>query len=419
MRFRTKAYGEAANVRDVTVMTMTATSDRTGERIRARRLILKKSLREIAGLAGISHTTLGRIESGEISASNRFQLADIAQALRCPVDMLTGVAVPGGKDGTETQAAAYETIRALLDADLEFPAAAGDLVPFGAMLDRTTEAIGYRQACDYARLTRMLPTLIRDLHTATTGEHRPEALRCLVRLAEAASFAVRYTGQPAAATVASDFARQAAIELGDPVMLAFGEWARAHSALGCGLHERAVLITGKAIGALEAATHTDGQYEMLGMLHLTNAFGLVGAGRMGDSVAPLAEAATLAELTGETTTLALMFGPTNRKLWELAILTDGGDPLDALQLGADINVQLVPSTSRQATFYLDMSRAAYRTGEHDRAVMLMETAERLAPQRVHGDPLAVDLVRGMLDIARKRAAGPRLRGLAERMRVAA
>jgi transcriptional regulator with XRE-family HTH domain len=419
VRFRTKAYGEPVNVRDVTVMTTQETTDRVGERIKARRLILKKSQREIAGLTGISHTTLGRIESGEISASNRFLLANLAQALRCPVDQLTGVVVPGGKDGTETHAAAYETIRALLDADLEFPVTGGDAGPFAAMVERTTEAIGYRQACDYARLTRMLPTLIRDLHTATGGEHRDEALRCLIRLAEAASFAVRYTGQPAAATVASDFARQAAIELGDPVMSAFGEWARAHSALGCGLHERAVLLTNKAISALDRAPYGDGQHEMLGMLHLTNAFALVGAGRMADSVAPLAEAETLARLTGETTTLALMFGPTNCRLWELAIVTDGGDPVDALQIGGEVNVQLVPSTSRQATFYIDMSRAAVRTGEDDRAVKLMETAERLAPQRVHGDPLVVDLVRGMLDTARRRAAGPRLRGLAERMRVAA
>jgi hypothetical protein len=266
----------------------------------------------------------------------------------------------------------------------------------------------------------MLPSLIRDLRTAAAGPDRARALRLLARLAEAASFAVRYTGSPYAAPVASDYARHAAQALGDPVMIAFGEWARAHSALGCGLHARAGHITANAISELDASRAAgDGQHEMLGMLHLTHAFAMVGAGRQQDAVDPLAEAYTLARLTGETDTLALMFGPTNVRLWELAILTDGGDPLDALALSADVNVQIIPSASRQSTFYIDVARAAARTGETDRASKLLETAERIAPQRVHGDPLVVETVRGLLEAARRRATGTRLQGLAQRMAVPA
>lgn len=400
-------------------MTFREDNDRVGERIRARRKSRGMSIETLAGLAGINKSTLSRIETGLNAGDNRFIIARLAEALRCPVESLTGVVVPGGSDGAETTAAAFETVRTLVDTDLDFAPPPDDPAPIEALTERALAAIALRQACDYARLTRLLPALVRDLYAATAGPDKEQALTLLIRVAEAASFAVRYTGQPAAATVASDRARQAAVMLGDPVMLAFGEWARAHSALGCGLHQRAELLTRRAITRLDEAAEAPGRLEMLGMLHLTNAFALVGAGRNADAVAPLAEASVLARNTGETDTFALMFGPTNVRLWELAIITDGGDPLDAMPIIEQVNPMVIPSKSRQACFYMDAGRAMAAVGEDDRAVRFIETAERIAKQRVHGDPIMVETVRGLLDAARRRAAGERLRGLAERIGVAA
>jgi transcriptional regulator with XRE-family HTH domain len=420
LRYRNRAYGEGANVKDVTVMTMIEANDRVGDRVRVRRQSLGLSLETCAGLAGINKSTLSRIERGINGGDNRFIIANLAKALRCPVEYLTGVVVPGGRDGAEVTAATYETVRSLITADLDFDPEHGLLTPIDQLTERVGEAVQMRQACDYATLTRRLPALVRDTYAATAGPDRRRALALFVRLAEAASFAVRYTGQPAAASIAADRARQAAVMSADPVLLAFAEWARAHAALGCGLHERAALITSRAIADLDQATAAgEGRLEMLGMLHLTTAFALVGAGRMQDAVDPLAEANVLAQNTGETDTFALMFGPTNVRLWELAIITDGGDPLDAMPLIAETNPLIIPSASRQTCFYLDAGRALAKLGEDGRAVQMIETAERIAPQRVHGDPIVVETVRGLLDTARRRAAGTRLRALAERVGVAA
>lgn len=49
-----------------------------GTRIRDRRNLLGYSVRFTADRAGISHTTLSRIEPGQMSADNRFTLAAIA-----------------------------------------------------------------------------------------------------------------------------------------------------------------------------------------------------------------------------------------------------------------------------------------------------------------------------------------------------
>jgi transcriptional regulator with XRE-family HTH domain len=399
-------------------MTLAPTQDHVGTRIRRRRIGLGKTVRQTAAEAGISHSTLSRMERGEVGTTDRFKLAAIAQALRCPVEQLAGTIVPAGRDGAETTAAAYQTLTAIISADLEFPPTCTTTLPIEALTDRFDTAIERRQTCDYAALTRQLPALVDDLYAATAGPHRVEALGMLARVAEAASFAVRYTGQSTAAHVASDLARQASLLTEDPVLIGFGEWARAHTALGCGLHERAVQLTARAVADLDAAPHAPGKQEMLGMLYLTHAFAQVGAGRFPDAADPIAEATVLARITGETDTLALMFGPTNLRLWELAIVTDGGDPLDAMPILADINPAVIPSKSRQVCFYSDGARAAAKLGNIDQAVQLLSTAERIAPQRVHGDPIIVETVRSLLDHTRRVAAGDRLRGLAQRMSVA-
>ena len=72
-----------------------------GERIRDRRNLLGYSIRFAADRAAISHTTWSRIERGLVSADNRFTLAAIAEALRCPVGALTKAPHPtsaGGRD---------------------------------------------------------------------------------------------------------------------------------------------------------------------------------------------------------------------------------------------------------------------------------------------------------------------------------
>lgn len=403
----------------VTLMTLNRTDLSVGERIRDRRKLLGKSQRVVAGLAGIDHGTLGRWERGETPGDNRIIIANIARALSCSSDYLTGVAVPGGRHGAETAAAAHATIRSLITADLEFPTDLVQLQPVEALTAAVDEAIVLRQACDYAALTRQLPELINHLYAATGGPDRQPALRMLVRVAEAASFAVRYTGQPAGANIAADRARQAALLTEDPVLIAFGEWARAHAALGCGLNARAAQIAERGVRDLTAAPAAPGREEMLGMLYLTTAFGLVGDGRTADAVAPLTEATMLAQHTGETSTFALMFGPTNVDLWRFAIKVDAGDPIDAMDIAGHTNALLIPSASRQATFYVDQGRCLGLLGDVDRAVRAIETAERIAKQRVHGDPLVVETVRGLLERARRRAVGERLRGLVERVGVTA
>src|SRR5689334_21456262 len=95
-----------------------------GQRIRDRRKLLGLSVRGAALATGLSHATWSRIERGERSANNRFVLARMAQAMRCPIADLTGErAVQDAREAVIAEAAVTEAFRAIVAADPEYVSA--------------------------------------------------------------------------------------------------------------------------------------------------------------------------------------------------------------------------------------------------------------------------------------------------------
>jgi hypothetical protein len=77
------------------------------------------------------------------------------------------------------------------------------------------------------------------------------------------------------------------------------------------------------------------------------------------------------------------------------------------------------SSSRQVAFYTDTARALARVRKDAGAVRMLLTAEHLSASRVRSAPLARETARTLLDRAQRRAGGPELRGLCERMGMSA
>lgn len=386
------------------------------ERIKARRMLLGWSIRYAADRAGLADSTWSRIERGIVSADNRFTVAKIAEALKCPVADITGLPPePLSKDDAETGGSVYETMRAVISADLRYPATT-EPRPWPELereLDLVCELVA---KCDFAAGAKRLPDLLTGLHATTKGKDKEAALRGLVFAEEAASFAVRFLGHPASACLVADRAQQAAEELEHPVMLGLAGWSRAHASFGCGLHDRGLTIAQQA--AAELARHLEVEHapEVAGMLYLTQAFALHGLGRGSDALAPVAEAEALAERTGDTDTYWLMFGPTNIKFWKIAMETDGGEPGRALEIARTTTPTAIPKVSRQWAFFSDTGRALAREGRDQEALRMLLAAERLAPQRMR-EPLVVETVRGLLERARRGKGFVELRGLCSRLGV--
>ncbi|HET9875287.1 MAG TPA: helix-turn-helix domain-containing protein, partial [Mycobacterium sp.] len=328
-----------------------------GARIRTRRQLRGWSIRFAADRAGLAHTTWSRIERGIISADNRYTLADIARALDCSVlDLAGNPAAPDTRDEALLAYAIDAIHTALLDADIaEAPLCVPRPWP---ELIREAELVHHlRMRCDFLGAARRLPDLVRELHAATHGPHRGEALHRFSITAHDAQAVANTTGYKRDCWLSAMRCQQAAELLDDPIMLALGGFATSVAAASAGAYARSVTRADRAADALSAHLDVDGALPMLGMLHMSYAMSARGDHRESDSGHRLAEASSLAARTGETMTLDMGFGPTNLAIWQITIETDGGDPGRAVEISSKTTPAALPMPSRQATFHSDVARA--------------------------------------------------------------
>jgi transcriptional regulator with XRE-family HTH domain len=384
-----------------------------GERIRLLRRQRGWSARYAASVAGISHTQWSRIENGLRSADNRFVLAEIAAALRVPLsDLTTTGAMPD--DRGHGHQAIYGITKAIIEADLDYPATVtpGPLAPLLAQLDTVSSL---RFSCDYLGAARLLPDLLAGLHAAASGPDRVAALRALVFGADAASFVIRYLGEPASAVLVADRARQAATALDDPIMLGMASWSQAHAASGIGLYSRAQIIAEQGASLLHDHTNEPGGLELLGQLITVQGFAKYAQGDLTGAAAAVDEATVIAARTGQSDALGLNFGPTNIDFWRISMGADGNDPGHAVDIARGVIPQQVTAVSRQVAFYIDVARALSNTGKDQEAIRMLLVGERLAPQRIRTSPIVAETLRGALERARRGAGWTELRGLCERV----
>ncbi|GAA0583578.1 helix-turn-helix transcriptional regulator [Paractinoplanes ferrugineus] len=381
-----------------------------GERIRTRRLLRGWSVRFAASRAGVSHASWSRIERGLQAADNRFTLADIARALDCAPSDLAGIGVPAqDRAAAAGRAAVLGLRRALIDIDLTEPPS-GAAPPPAALAQGVALADARHNACDYAGAARLLPDLLRDLHTETAGPAHAEALRLLCEATHIASSVLRGLGQPADAWLGAERCREAAEASGDPLLPGFAAYASARAAVACGSYQRGQTIAERAL-----ARH-HGSPEILGSLHLVAALASRCRGRLADSRDWLTEAAALAARTGETDTMGMFFGPTNVDIWRMSIEADDGDPATVVEIARRTDPATIPAGVRQVYYYADTARALARLGARDReAIRFLLTAERIAPQHVRTSAELAQTVRVLLNRSRRQAGGTELRALSERL----
>jgi transcriptional regulator with XRE-family HTH domain len=390
-----------------------------GERIRARRHLRGWSLRFAADRAGIHYATLSRIERGLASADNRFVLADIAAGLECSVTELTGAPATSADANVIGARASVAAIRqALVEADFTMrPTSVPRPTP---QLEREAELVRALQThLNYAGAGQYLPRLIRDLHAAAAGPDRTIALRLAVFMGDVAVAMAKTTGYPADAWLAAEWGRQAAEALNDSVLLGFAAYSRAQAATGCGAYERGRVLATSAADELQGSLGAPDALEMLGMLLLISAHTSYARKRPSDGADYYAEAERLGTRTGETTALGQYFGPTNVAFWRLGSEVDGGDPGRAVQIALGTNPDVLAVPIRRVMFHLDASRALAHVRRDREAIDHLITAEQTGPQVVRASPIAVEAARGLLERAQRRASGTELRGLCERLGVAA
>jgi hypothetical protein len=367
----------------------------------------------------MSHTAWSRIERGERSADNRFVLARMARALRCPVSDLTGErAVPDTRQAAHTKATVTEAFRAIVAADPEFPSDWSGGPPLEVLNARVATIRHLRVACAYDAALQLAVGTVRGLHALLNGPSWREALRLLILTEEAAASVIRHQGGVPASALIAERMRDAARRLEDPVMMSLAAFQRAHASSACGAYDYSRLVASGAADVLSVHTTEPGAPELLGMLLLTSAYACYGDGAPRDAAEYVEEAKRLAERTGDTMTFSLCFGPTNIRIWEISMEADGGDPSRAVALARHTEPERVPHVQRQVTYHLDTGRALANLGRDEDALHMLMAAERLAAAHVRADPLVWESTRDIVERRQRRAVAPDVRAFCGRLGVA-
>ncbi len=369
------------------------------------------SVEVVAGLAGMSGQDLSMLESGECRFTRRGRIEDLANAIGCPITVLTGQPyLPVDRASADALAVVPGIREAILCTTLEEPFERPSR-PVAELAQGAQRAHEHLDQDRYAAAGRGLGTLLSELHRrgAEDADVRSEALAALVTACHVAATIAGMIGYHDLALSAGRRGLDAATRLGDPVVLGLARFTWAHTWINVGARPQAEKANALALAELgtvaDPAAADTGAAELLGMHHLLAATLAARAGRAGDADEHLDQARTLAARTGERNTAMLHFGPTNVALWTLSVGADLGEgPRDYERVHRDpLDVQRLRSRERTGSYHFDAARALTQHGgdRDDEAIRHLDLADRAAPVRMRNDPITRELTEELTQRARR------------------
>lgn len=283
-----------------------------GRRLRQIRQARRKSLRVVAGLAGISASHLYRIETGARPLDSLTLILVLADALQVAPSELVTLPVPAPGNGPTMVGAA-------------------------------------------------LPGLIRDLHTSiAAGRDVAELLDLAVLLHSHATVGwLRVVGGSLdLRSQGAELPRRAATERDTPQALGLAAWGGMYVLVMAG----AVDLAHAELNAVRVPTTSPESAQLAGMLALCQAFLAMAESRLGDVAAPLEFASELAQRTGEVNAYGLGFGPQEVGQWRARTAMEVADHEQAARVAEGLVVQTHPLRSRQGDYWVTYGRALARLG---------------------------------------------------------
>lgn len=388
-----------------------------GDRIRHYRNKTGRRQDVLAGLVGITPDYLGQIERG-LKTPTIPVLHAIAQELGVPTSALLT------QTPTPTAAPADSTEPAITQALMGYgPARSAEPTPLPTLRERIEQAWRSWQTSPtrFTDAATVLPTLIADTehavraHRSDPSRHR-EALRCSADLYFLLRSYLRRTGRVDLSLMAADRAVRAAEDADDPLRIAAAQWNLGHVLLADDEPDGAEQVTMRAAEELQSrvAAGEEKHMAMAGALQLVT---VVAASRRRDwwtARARLDEARAIARRVGEGNIGWTVYGPTNVELHRISIEMEAGEAGEALRMADAVDTSGLPSMEREFTFTLEVARC-YDLRREDAAVLLnLLELERMAPEDLARQPMARDMMLGLVRRARTMHAR-QAEALAERM----
>jgi transcriptional regulator with XRE-family HTH domain len=373
-----------------------------------------KSLRVIAGLAGMSKDTLQRIETGERSPTLA-ELAALADALQISVSELTRLPVPAPANGHTDSTT--KAIGLALDAiDVDHPG--GLVLPVAVLRDRVTRLLHHKRTCRFPEVAAELPGLVRDVHTTlATGADHGELLELAVYLhVHVTNTWLILAAAPADLLRRVVFlARRLAQERGEVTMLGVAGFGVAETLLAGGVFELGQV----ELDSLTLPPATAATAGLVGTLTAVHSRAAALNGRPGEAAAAMDAAADMANRLGElgeTDPLGFEFGPTFVGFRRVRLALDAGEPDRAVSIAEGLHPEHNPFPTNRAYHWVGYGRAlAQLRGRRDDAVRALRRAETMNPVRVRRNPFVRDTLAVLLRHSRRGSpADQELRGMARR-----
>ncbi|MGH3795626.1 MAG: helix-turn-helix domain-containing protein [Pseudonocardiaceae bacterium] len=384
-----------------------------GRRLRQIRLAQHKSLRTVAGLAGISPRFLSELESGTRALDRHSLMVALTDAVgTSPVELMT-LPVPAPANGGVDMG--IEAVRQSLLAVGLHHHAGGQVVPAQALRARCAALVqAHRSAERPGEVGAMLAVLIRDLHTSiAAGREVAELLEVAVLVHTQLTLGwLRVAGAPLDLRAqAATLARHTAQDLGTATALGLAAWGGLSLMISAGIFD----LARDELDEVSVPPTSPESTQLAGMLALCRALLATVDSRPVDAVAPLEQAVELAERTGEGDAYGMGFGPTTVGLWQMYGLLDVGDHAQAMRVGAGLHPQAHLPPLGQAGYWVTYGRALARVrGHRDDAIAALGRAEQISPARLYRDPFATDVLAELVARSRDDAVGRELRGMAHR-----
>jgi transcriptional regulator with XRE-family HTH domain len=371
------------------------------------------SLDVVAGLTGIGKQYLSMLELGHRGFNRRGLVEDLANALGCSVTDLTGQPyLPPDRD-TADALATLPSIRLALN---DFgPMDVPDVTPrppevLASLADKANEQCGQAR---YSLAGHDLGSLLAESQAGgftVTQAERDQAFTAAVTACFVAGVVSSRAGNIDLATTAARRGYDLAKQHNNPGLLGFARWywalelasmgarARAHAVLSEGIDDLASAVQFSAANTLPA--------EIVGMMYLQQARTAARQQCADDAHAHLDEAAHMADRVGERNGMRQHFGPTNVAAWRVSIGVELNEGAKAYEdaTAAPIGIDALGSRERSSSLHFDFARVlAQEGGPRDGdSIRHLDTADRIAPQRIRSDPMARDLVLTLDRRARRR-----------------
>ncbi|MQA07402.1 MAG: helix-turn-helix domain-containing protein [Pseudonocardiaceae bacterium] len=359
---------------------------------------------QLAMRANVSLSLVRKVEQGDVPASPTF-IASTAEALGLLVTDLTQqphFASATSRYGTE-QELVPELERAIIEG--EDPSLEGPLIDIDEAERQLAAVVKAGRVSRYTDALAVLPGLLRHLHglslMCTELAERERVHRLLTQAYQCAMFTAYKLGHLSLCAWAAERMSGAGASSGDPLWATMGQYCRAQSLMFSGSYRASGAVLDRA--ALSTQDSPDPRaLEVRGAVHLSSAIIAARLSKPEESELHLSEARELARHKPRGDHFDTSFSMPNVDIHAVSAAVEMADGTEALNRGADLQLQGKLYRSRRGHYHIDLARAWFLHGNHERSLRELQTARQLSPQQTRYHPQVHETIR-VLARARRRS----------------